>query len=166
MDLLPAQVQDRITSQMEAIKGWRRLMKYATRMLAIAMLMFPFLATAQVSSSLKLDTQVPFQFMVGNRVIPAGTCIVKFAGAGPAMLAIQNIDTKTSLFSLVRTAEPQKGSGVNALVFHRYGDTYFLAGVKLARDGVTYTLPAGKVETELRAQNVPATEDILLAAVK
>jgi hypothetical protein len=141
-------------------------MKYAARMLAFAMLMFSFLATAQVSPSLKLDTQVPFQFMVGNKVIPAGQCIVKSADVGSAMLAIQNIDTKTSLYSLVTTAEPQKGSEVNALVFHRYGDSYFLVGVKLARDGAIYTLPAGKVEAELRAQNVPATEEILLAAVK
>jgi hypothetical protein len=141
-------------------------MKYATRLLTIAMLAFPLFATAQMGPTSKLDTQVPFHFLVGNRFIPAGECIVKSAGAGPATIAIQNIDAKVSLFSLVTANGLQKGSRVNALVFHRYGNDYFLAGIKLAENGTTYALPQGKVEAELRAQNVPATEEVLLAAVK
>jgi hypothetical protein len=141
-------------------------MKYAARMLAIAMLAFPLFATAQIGPSSKLDTQVPFNFLVGNRFIPAGECIVTSSGAGPATISIQNVKAKVSLFSLIRATDAQKGRGVNALVFHRYGNDYFLAGVKLAENGATYALPQGKVEAELRAQNVPETEEILLAAVK
>lgn len=140
-------------------------MKYATRMLAIAVTMLPLLATAQLDKSSRLDTQVPFSFMVGNKAVPAGECIIHPAGVG-ATLAIQSGDAKTSLFSLVTTAEAQKGASINALVFHRYGNHYFLSGMKLASTGQTYALPQGKVEAELRAQNVPATEETLLAAVK
>jgi hypothetical protein len=135
-------------------------------MMAIAMLAFPLFATAQMAPSSQLDTKVPFNFLVGNRFIPAGECIVKSAGRGQATITIQNVAAKVSLFSLVTTAGAQKGSEVNALIFHRYGNDYFLAGVKLAQNGAAYALPQGKLEAELRAQNVPETEEILLAAVK
>lgn len=141
-------------------------MKYATRMLAIAVMMLPLLATAQLSKGTRLDTQVPFQFLVGNRLVPAGECIVQSAGVGDSLVAIHGAETKFSLFSLVTKADPQSGKSVNALIFHRYGNVYFLSGMKLASTGQTYELPQGKVEAELRAQNVPATEEILLAALK
>lgn len=141
-------------------------MKNATRMLAIAVTMLPLLATAQLSSNTKLDTQVPFQFLVGNRLVPAGECIVQSAGVGDSLVAIHGAETKFSLFSMVNKAEAQKGKGVNALIFHRYGNVYFLSGMKLASTGQTYRLPEGKVEAELRAQNISATEETLLASLK
>lgn len=141
-------------------------MKYAARILAIAVTMLPLLATAQLSKNTKLDTQVPFQFLVGNKLIPAGECIVQSAGVGESLVAIHGAETRFSLFSLVTKAEPQSGKSLNALIFHRYGNVYFLSGMKLASTGQTYKLPEGKVEAELRAQNVPATEEVLLASLK
>jgi hypothetical protein len=141
-------------------------MKYATRMLAIAVTMLPLLATAQLSRDTKLDTQVPFQFLVGNKLIPAGECIVQSIGVGESLVAIHGTETKFSLFSMVTNAERQSGKNVNALIFHRYGNVYFLSGMKLASTGQTYEFPQGKVETELRAQNVQATEEVLLAELK
>ena len=141
-------------------------MKNAARILMIALTMLPLLATAQVGNESKLITHVPFEFMAGNKVIPAGECSVASAGVGSSQILIRNWSAKISQFSMVLSSDYQKGPATNALIFHRYGDRYFLSGMKLASTGQTYSLPAGKAEAELRARNVPASEEILLAAVK
>jgi hypothetical protein len=47
-------------------------MKFATRILALTVTLLPILAAAQLGSSDKIVFQVPFQFTVANKVVPAG----------------------------------------------------------------------------------------------
>lgn len=141
-------------------------MKYAARMLAIAVTMLPLLAAAQIGNSTKMVTQVPFEFVAGNKTIPAGECVIRDAGTSMATLLISNWESKASTFAIATAAESQKGTAVNALVFNKYGDRYFLSGMKLASSGATYRLPVSKAERELRAQNVAPTEQILLATLQ
>jgi hypothetical protein len=63
-------------------------------------------------------------------------------------------------------AETKTAAGAYALVFHKYGDRYFLTGIKLADSRIAYALPQTGAEAELRAQNVPVTEEILVASIK
>lgn len=140
-------------------------MKYAARMLTIAVMMMPLLASAQLGKDSKLVAQVPFSFMAENRTLPAGEYSLQSATVTGTALSIRNWDAKASLISIVTSAEPQKGAGVNALVFHKYGDRYFLAGMELADTGAIYTLPRGEAETEMRAQNVPSTNEVVLVAL-
>jgi len=140
-------------------------MKYAARMLAIAVTMLPLLATAQLGSSSKMVTQVPFEFVAGNKTIPAGECVVR-AGAATGTLSISNWDAGVGTFSVTTMAGTQKDSAVNALIFHKYGDRYFLAGMKVANNQAIYQIPEGRAEKELRAQNVTETDAILLASSK
>ena len=51
-------------------------MKYAKRMLALALIALPILAVAQMVSSTRIVGQVPFSFMVGNKHVPAGQCTI------------------------------------------------------------------------------------------
>jgi hypothetical protein len=50
------------------------------------------------------------------------------------------------------------------LVFHKYGSNYFLSEVKIEGTRNGYQLPETKAEREIRAQNGPATNEILLAS--
>jgi len=138
-------------------------MKSAKMMLALALTMSPILASAQLSSSDKIVTKVPFEFVVGNRTMPAGQCVVKAATADIKTVAIRNGDAKVSLLSSIVPVETAKTATAPALVFHRYGDRYFLLGMKIEGTKTMYRLPESKAEMELRARNVPASEEILLA---
>ena len=140
-------------------------MKHMARLLAIAVTMLPLLATAQMGEHSRLIAQVPFEFVAGNRIVPAGQCIVQSAGGGAAVL-ISQANAKVSLFSMVTPAGSQKGAGIDALVFHKYGNTYFLTELRVSGNRATYELPESKAEAELRAQNAPAQETILLASLK
>ncbi len=141
-------------------------MKYAKRIFALTLIVLPVLAAAQLSSTDRIVTQVPFDFMVGNKHVPAGECVVRSAFMGGNALVIHNATAKVSLFSSAIPAETKKAASVYALVFHKYGDQHFLAGLKLAGSKTTYRLPQSKAEAEILAQNVPATEEILLASLK
>ena len=141
-------------------------MKYATRIFALVMMMTPLLASAQLSSSQSLKANVPFRFRVGNTVIPAGKCIVQRAGLDPRTLIIMNSGAKASSFLTSSMSQVGRASTKNALVFHRYGERYFLAGVKLEGSTTLYQIPEGKAEAELRAQNSTGQEETLLALLQ
>jgi hypothetical protein len=137
-------------------------MKYAKRMLAIVVTMMPLLASAQIGSN-GLVAKVPFQFRAGNTVVPAGQCIVQRAGTDPRNLIIRNSDAKVALIVMTRPNSATKSSSGNVLIFHKYGAKYFLAGIQVKGSQAAYQLPEGKAEAELRAENIPASQEILLA---
>ena len=141
-------------------------MKYAKRLLALALVSLPILAVAQMGSSTRIVGQVPFPFIVGNKHVPAGQCTVQQATDTGRTLVIRNVDAKVSLFTVATPNLAKQASGSYALVFHKYGARAFLTGIKLAGDRTIYQIPESPAEAELRAQNVPATEEILLASAK
>jgi hypothetical protein len=136
-------------------------MKIATRMIALTLTMLPLLAAAQMNRGEKIVTNVPFEFMVGNKAVPAGQCSVKLTDSGMG-LAILN--EKIGLYSSFVTDETRKASGNYELVFHRYGDRTFLTGIKLAGSSIEYRLPKSKGEAELQARNAPSVEKTLVAS--
>jgi hypothetical protein len=141
-------------------------MKYAKRMLALMLIALPILAVAQMASNTKIVGEVPFPFMVANKHVPAGEWTVQRAGNDARTLVIRNFDSKVSLFISTTPNEAKRASESYALVFHKYGDKAFLAGIKLAGNRAMYEIPEGREEAELRAQNVTATDEILLASAK
>jgi len=141
-------------------------MKYAKRMLALMLIALPILAVAQMASNTKIVGDVPFPFIVGNKHVPAGEWTVERGAKDARTLVIRNFDAKLGFFVPSTPDTAKKASDRYALVFHKYGDKAFLAGIKLAGDRMIYTIPAGREESELRAQNVTATEEILLASAK
>jgi hypothetical protein len=140
-------------------------MKYAARMLAIALSMAPLLASAQLGSANKIVAQVPFAFHAGSKTVPAGTTVIQLADRSGMTLSIRNPDEKVNLFAGSLPGTPPRGAG-NTLVFHRYGDHYFLTEIRVAGSDISYRLPQSGQEKELRAQNLPAAEETLLAQLR
>ena len=141
-------------------------MKHAKWLAVVVLLAFTGIAVAQKIGSATIVTDVPFEFVVGNRIVPAGQCTVQAATMDGSSLAIRNAGAKVSLFSPINTSEAKLASAHYAMVFTRYGDRYFLSGIKLKGSKVLYRLPESKGEAELRARNVSATEEALLAEVR
>ena len=141
-------------------------MKYATRMLVLALTMLPMLATAQLGSSQKIVVQVPFEFVVGSKVVPSGEWIVQPTRIDTNSLMIRNNGAAVGMFSAAALLDAKEVAGNYALVFHKYGNSYFLSGVKIKGTRTGYRLPQSKAEAEMRARNVTATEKTVLASLK
>ena len=141
-------------------------MKHATWLVVVTLVLLSGMAAAQLNSSTRVVAQVPFEFMVANKIVPAGEYEVQAITTDGQTLVIRNAEAKVGLFSPSSQWESKQGASRCALVFKHYGDRYFLSGIQLRGSKITYRLPESKVEAELRAQNVAATEETLRASLK
>jgi hypothetical protein len=135
--------------------------KHAATLLILVLVGLTGLVNAQMSTMIK--AQVPFEFVANGKTMPAGECIIAVMGTGRTVLSISS--GKQHDYALPNADESPNASKETALVFHRYGDRYFLAGIK--REGrIGYQLPASKLEGELQARNVAEEVFTLLASAK
>ena len=97
-----------------------------------------------------MRAQVPFDFHVGERLVRAGDYTIKSLTADEQVLRIsggKEIATTTTNFG----KERGNGEGRARLVFHKYGDQYFLAAV-WGSDSTGRTLTESKRERNLRKE--------------
>jgi hypothetical protein len=141
-------------------------MKHAKWLVVVTLVVLSGMAAAQLIGSSKIVAQVPFEFMVANKTVPAGEYVVQALTMDGNTLVIRNTEAKVGLLSRSSQSEGKQDASNYALVFNHYGDRYFLSGIKLEGSKITYRLPESKVEAELRAQNASATEETLLASLK
>lgn len=74
-----------------------------------------------------LKADIPFEFVVGDQSLPAGSYTVRAIADASDALRIRGVEAKASA---VRLTTAVQGKASNAkLVFHRYGQRYFLAEV-------------------------------------
>ena len=99
-------------------------MKYTTRILMLTLTLLPMLAAAQMQTDTKLQSRVPFDFMIGSKTIPAGQLIVQPAGPCAGTLILRNWAAKVNMLSSVTRAETKSPAAANVLVFHKYGQRY------------------------------------------
>jgi hypothetical protein len=77
--------------------------------------------------SLKLEANIPFDFMVNGKTLPAGHYTVE-QGSTQNVLVIRNWETNQAAGAITQRCEVGADSQPQ-LIFRRYGDQYFLAKV-------------------------------------
>ena len=122
--------------------------------LLCAILLATFVVSAQAqSSSNRVTARIPFDFSIGDRKLPAGKYSVGRIRQG-ADDAVLTVDDERGDSKTIRTSIPVRNLDLNEnakLVFHRYGDQYFLYQVWPA--GTTTGRQFLKSRTEREAQN-------------
>ena len=104
--------------KMQALKG-----------LAVAAFIVMLGASSAKASTPMLRADIPFDFMAGNTMLPAGTYTI--TEATPGVLLIRNDNPGTdAAFVLVNSEETTKPQDHGKLVFHQYGNRYFLNQVQ------------------------------------
>jgi len=136
--------------------------KHAATLLILALVALPGLVNAQSRHVIKAD--VPFAFVVNGKTMPAGECTIETRGDGTPYLWISS--GNQGLFAIPHRSDSLKPSDETKLVFNRYGDRYFLSEISREGESRGYQLPAGKLERELRAQNVAQSSVTLLASAE
>ncbi len=83
-------------------------------------------ALGQRGASHKIQADIPFDFMVGDTKLPAGTYTV--STSAPDVVLIRSLDGHESVLVITRSVqESLTPPDETKLVFTRYGDLYFLA---------------------------------------
>jgi hypothetical protein len=119
------------------------------------------LISVPLSAQTIAKATVPFDFTVGQTKMPAGTYEIS-----PLSHAILIMDRKTakSVLSLFNSEEPSRGDSTPKLVFHRYGDKYFLSQVSRGNGGAVMQLPISKLEEEVRIAGSSVPQKTVIAA--
>ena len=106
------------------------------------------------SACARQKAQVPFDFHLGGRALPAGTYTVTCLGyaAGKVALHIRSADGRAGGIVLMHKASGAGGREEARLVFNRYGDQYFLAQVWDGADNTGLEMPVSRAERTLRRE--------------
>jgi hypothetical protein len=148
----------------------RQLTKFG---LLIAVALFAAVASAQGQSlAIKFKANIPFDFTVADKELPAGQYWIGRAqpNAGDLVLAISNSDDRANAMTMpVQTLELQNAT---KLIFHRYGDQYFLSEVWVAGSNTGREIPKSHEERQLerkaqglaRASTATAVETVCIVA--
>ena len=86
------------------------------------------LAAPLAAQTIRVTASVPFEFMVAGRSMPAGDYVVERAG-GTAAIRVSNGNAGVLSLALNSSASPKEQTGQALLIFHRYGDQYFLSRI-------------------------------------
>lgn len=128
----------------------RQIGKGLTMLVLIVAVAF---ATAVVATHGQTQTRVsvtiPFEFVVGDKALPAGNYDLTDGVASGAAVRIHNYDERMSVIRLTNTIQPNPDKTRARLIFHRYGQTYFLAEVWSGGDREGRALLESKQERQL-----------------
>jgi len=114
-----------------------------------------------------IRASIPFDFNVRGRTLPAGKYEIRRISDEPGGLMIRNVDLKRdeALFE----TEPvyvAKSPRKDELVFHRYGESYFLSEVVTGGEQTAQELKLSHAEREMRremAKNQEQPETVTVA---
>jgi hypothetical protein len=133
------------------------------RIAAIALVAASALTIASSASAQNnvVAVDVPFNFTVNNTFLPAGSYTFGFDLMHPDMLVIRDGANNVKATDFGQLGSIGEGTP-RTLVFHQYGDQYFLSEVRLdsAADGIF--LPVAN--SERRARKASRNEELALVA--
>ena len=145
--------------------------KILSAVVALSILTVGAVATASAQlPGTRMSAQIPFAFNVGEKTLPAGTYEIRRVGGDPYVLYIQNVDDREEVTIFITTLVDELNlNRQSALLFHRYGDSYFLAEVRSRYEGITRGLQSSeeerRMERELASNNKAAEwQSVPLAA--
>ena len=135
---------------------------FATALLAAASLM----ASIGVSAQSRQQATIPFDFTVGQRLLPAGTYVIRPLGRGVIAVRGWKGNELVSATTLITSAN-EVSKNPDTLVFHRYGDQYFLSEIRGDLGDNVGTVATSKLEQRIQLQRAEgATRDKTLISLK
>src|SRR5215471_2950437 len=109
---------------------WKQLVNVLTRIGLLTLVpMLIGVGSAQAQSfEHKIQVDIPFDFIVGSKRLPAGEYSVGRAQShsDDSVLAISSSDRSTNILSSTFAVQSPEQNSHGKLIFHRYGDQYFL----------------------------------------
>jgi hypothetical protein len=114
--------------------------------LSFAVLILPLPLPAQTGS---LRANIPFQFVVGKQRMPAGYYEIAPKGDAGQLLLLRHRDGNRAVMPLTHRIEGIGTDRAGKLIFHRYGDRYFLSQVWFSGLSAARELTPSKLELEL-----------------
>ena len=135
------------------------------RITAIALLAIANFAMAGTSfaQSKMVRANVPFDFTVGKQLLPAGTYTINEEPSG--LIVIKNHDKPIEVLTLVHPDGAKVPNG-GKLMFHKYGNQYFLSEILCDWADMNVAVRPSKTEKRVQLQQAmlhPSSEVFIAA---
>jgi hypothetical protein len=136
---------------------------------AIALFVVASVLTAgsAIAQDHAVKATVPFNFNVNGHSLPAGNYTLGTEITSPLILNIT--DREKGVHAMAMT-QPSAGGDkqTNVMVFHRYGNQYFLTEIRADASSLNVRIPTSKEEKRARAQVEQAglrttSDDVIVA---
>ena len=135
---------------------------------ALFILLALMMVGESMAQTIRMKANVPFDFIVNGSSLPAGEYTIQSFGAiDGKTLRLGNVGNHQG--ALVNTVgmETAKASRQTKLIFHRYGDRYFLAQVWVEGSDQGRQLPMSHRESELAKDYQNHFQEVdLVAAIR
>jgi len=118
------------------------------------------IAVPMIQAQSRLDARVPFAFIAGEKSMPAGSYEISTSGAAPVLCSLETNQSRFLMNSIHLQDWNAKSS---KLVFHKYGDQYFLSEVWNASSGAGIELLPSQREKEARIASNKVPETVIVA---
>ncbi len=135
------------------------------QMFALIGLTLLLAAASAFAQTAVVKANVPFSFIVDKADFPAGEYTIQSLGTSGTAITIQSSDRKVIKVVMPNACESQKAQPNTKLVFHRYGDRYFLAQIWTAGNHLGRELPKSGREAEI-AMDYPAQSVVVVATLR
>lgn len=119
--------------------------------------------TVASAQSTKVKVTVPFSFIVNRANLPAGEYLVQSVDVEGRVLAIRNVETNTTNLVMFNSCTSLASPTQTKLIFHRYGERYFLSRIWVAGNTSGHELSPSPREKEV-AKDFSMREVVLMAA--
>ncbi len=131
-------------------------------LLGLGLLLVGASASAQ---TVNMKVNVPFNFIVNGATLPSGEYNIQGLGTAGNAMSIVSSDKSVKSLALAGRCESLKTSEQTKLVFHRYGDRYFLSQIWMAGNNAGHEIPKSRRESEV-AKDYTLQEVVLVAALR
>ena len=127
----------------------------------LSLLLVAACANAQ---SINVKADVPFDFTVGKSTLSAGAYNIQSLSTGTGkLLVIRGEDSANTMLASPNSSEKLDPSPNSRLVFHKYGNQYFLSQIWVEGERVGREFNISRREAEM-AKSVQTSEDVIVLA--
>ena len=112
-----------------------------------------------------IHATIPFDFTVRGKTLPAGRYEFSRINDGPAGLIVFNRDNNRHVMFETEPVERSRNATRGELIFHRYGDTYFLYEIWNSGESEGRELAQSRAERRLERETAQNNAQPQLVAV-
>lgn len=122
-------------------------------------------AGSAFAQSEEVRANIPFNFVVNKTTLPAGNYSITRFGMTSDAMVIRCVDAKTSQLVSTMSRGSSKINDRTKLVFHRYGDRYFLSQIWVEGNAHMRQLSKSNLESEV-ALDLTSKDVVLYASTR
>lgn len=111
-------------------------------------------ASANAQLSTPIRAKVPFDFNIGDKKLPAGEYTFSRSSdfSDNTTMLVSGVDSSTRMYQSTSAAQVLRPKNESTLVFHRYGDQYFLEQIWSGGEQMGSQLLESRSERTVRRQ--------------